>query len=303
MENNLTSNAAGPSIPKWTRIIRPTIVNEVSFGYFTEPEDNFYKEEELQKISPESRGVQRGSVQRRHQRHRAIPNATFGGVPTAANLTIEGRFPLRSRYYIIHGADNFTAIRGSHTIKAGVDIERFTRSMAKTGTVFNGAFNFQNNTTNPLNTGYAYSNAVLGNFYSYTQSTSRNYFHERDWDEEAFVQDNWKATRRLTVDFGMRLYWIRPTTEDDNRISGLIFDQYDASKGVKLYPAGHERESASRRRPDHRHCLLRHSHRRARSGFRESVQRNGVRGKFRLAAELAGEGSRRAMGSAIRLRL
>jgi len=163
-----------------------------------------------------------------------IPNATFGGIPNAANLAIEARFPLFNRYYVLHLADNLTLIHGSHTIKAGVYVEKFTRNQKKTGTVFNGAFDFQNNANNPFNTGYAYSNAALGNFYSYTQTTSRKWMNIRDWDEEAFLQDNWKVSRRLTLDFGVRLYWIPPMTERDNLISGFVQSTYDPAQAAKL---------------------------------------------------------------------
>jgi hypothetical protein len=219
---------------KWTRIIRPTLINELSFGFFAQPADNTYTDSELQKMLRSTYGFNAPQFSASTNDVGSIPNATFGGVPTAANLAIEGRFPLYNRYYIIHWADNVTVIRGSHTFKAGIYVERFTRNQKKTGTVFNGAFDFQNNATNPFNTGYAYSNAALGDFYSYTQSTSRDWMNIRNWDQEGFIQDNWKATRRLTVDLGLRLYRIPPMTERDNLISGFVFSQYSAAQAVKL---------------------------------------------------------------------
>ena len=219
---------------KWTRIIRPTLLNELSFGFFAQPADNTYSNAQLQNILRSAVGFNAPQFSPATNDVGVIPNATFGGVPDAANIAIEGRLPLYNRYYIIHWADNVTAIRGSHTIKAGIYVERFTRNQKKSGTVFNGAFDFQNNATNPFNTGYAYSNAALGSFYTYTQSTSRNWMNIRNWDEEAFIQDNWKATRRLTFDIGLRMYWTPPMTERDNLISGFVMSQYTAAQAVKL---------------------------------------------------------------------
>jgi hypothetical protein len=219
---------------KWTRVFNPTLINELSFGVFGQPASNTYSNDQLQLISRGGVGFNAPQFSPATNDVNVIPNATFGGVTDAASIAIEGRFPLYNRYYILHLADNITAIRGSHTLKAGIYLERFTRNQKKTNTVFNGAFDFQNNTTNPLNTGYAYSNAALGSFYSYTQSTSRDWMNVRNFDAEGFIQDNWKATRKLTIDVGLRLYWIPPMTERDNLISGFVYSQYIASQAVKL---------------------------------------------------------------------
>ena len=219
---------------RWKRIISPTLINELSFGLFAQPASNTYDNSELQKIIRSTVGFNAPQFSAATNDLNVIPNATFGGVTNAANIAIEGRLPLYNRYYILHLADNFTAIRDSHTLKAGIYLERFTRNQKKSGTVFNGAFDFQNNATNPFNTGYAYSNAVLGDFNSYSQSTSRNWMNIRDWDAEAFIQDNWKATRRLTFDVGLRMYWVPPMTERDNLISGFVFSQYSTAQAVKL---------------------------------------------------------------------
>src|SRR5262249_401788 len=69
---------------------------------------------------------------------------------------------------------------------------------------------------------------------TYTQSTSRNWMNVRALDVEAFVQDNWKVNRRLTVDIGLRMYWIPPMTERDNLISGFVYSQFNPAQALKL---------------------------------------------------------------------
>ena len=258
---------------------------------------------EFQKISRSAVGFNAPQFSAATNDVNVIPNATFGGVPNAANLAIEGRFPYFNRYYILHWADNLTAIRGSHTLKAGIYVERFTRNEKKTGTVFNGAFDFQNNANNPFNTGYAYSNAALGSFNTYTQSTSREWMNIRDWDEEAFIQDNWKATRRLTLDFGLRMYWIPPMTERDNLISGFVLGQYNPAQAVKLIQPVMSGGPAGGHRPHHGQDLCGDADRRDRAGFWEPGRRHGYRIQPGIAAQLAGQEPRRAVGAAIRLRL
>lgn len=162
-----------------------------------------------------------------------IPNATFGGVPGAANLIVEGRFPLYNDYYIYTWSDNVTATLGGHTVKAGTYLERFARNQKK-AVSFNGTLDFAQNANNPLNTGYAWANAALGVFNQYTESTGLGWMNVNAWDTEAFIQDNWKLSRRLTLDYGLRMYWINPMTESDNLISAFVPSLYSAANAAKL---------------------------------------------------------------------
>src|SRR5262249_52904929 len=58
---------------------------------------------------------------------------------------------------------------------------------------------------------------------------------------EWYVQDNWKATRRLTLDVGMRVYWIQPFYHPEGRIAGFVASYYDPTKRVILVRPGLDR--------------------------------------------------------------
>ncbi|MGH9626896.1 MAG: carboxypeptidase regulatory-like domain-containing protein, partial [Bryobacteraceae bacterium] len=139
-----------------------------------------------------------------------IPNANFGGVPNAGVLNIESRYPFFGTNNIWNWSDNFSIITGPHNIKLGVYVERTTRN-AQRGSSFNGTFNFNRDVNNPLDTNYAYSNALLGSVQSYTESTNHPHGHSRYTNVEWFAQDSWKVTRRLTIDGGVRFYYIQPS--------------------------------------------------------------------------------------------
>ncbi|MGH9843285.1 MAG: carboxypeptidase regulatory-like domain-containing protein [Blastocatellia bacterium] len=164
---------------------------------------------------------------------RLIPNATFGGLPNATQFNIEQRFPFFGTNNIWNYSDNLSWVRGNHNLKAGFYFEYTTRNAAR-GAAFNGTFNFDRNLNNPLDTNHPFANALIGSVNAYTEANNKLEGHARYRQIEWFVQDNWKVTRRFTVDAGVRFYYIEPTySEGDNLV---YFDKslYDPSKQPPL---------------------------------------------------------------------
>lgn len=162
-----------------------------------------------------------------------IPNANFGGVPNAGVLSIESRFPFFGTNNIWNWSDNLSKITGAHNMKFGVYIERTTRN-AQRGAAFNGTFNFNRDVNNPFDTNYAYSNAILGSVQTYTESTNHPHGHARYLNVEWFAQDSWKVTRRLTLDLGIRFYFIQPTWSAGDELAAFDPELYDRTKQPPL---------------------------------------------------------------------
>jgi outer membrane receptor protein involved in Fe transport len=133
---------------------------------------------------------------------------------------------LYNAYYLVGWSDNLTWTHGNHTMKAGAYVEWFYRHQKK-AVSFNGAFNFATNANNPLDAGYAYGNAIAGVFNNYTESSSAGWMKVNTHSVETFVQDTWKATRRLTFDYGLRVYWIWPITEQEGGMASFVPEPYD----------------------------------------------------------------------------
>lgn len=174
-----------------------------------------------------------------------IPNATFGGVPNAPQLFIEQRFPFFGTNNIWNWSNNLTWIAGSHNLKFGFYLERTSRNAARSS-AFNGTFSFDRNINNPLDTGYAFSNALLGVFNSYTESNAHPHAHARYRNFEWFAQDNWRLHRRFTLDYGVRFYWIEPTWSAGDTLSVFDPSLYDPAKAARLIEPYRESPSAPR---------------------------------------------------------
>src|SRR6266850_1951905 len=158
-----------------------------------------------------------------------VPQANFGGVPNAGQLNIEQRFPFFGTNNIWNWSDNLSKISGAHNMKLGIYVEKTTRNAAR-GSAFNGTFNFNRDTNNPLETNYAYSNALLGTVQSYTEANNHPEGHARYFNVEWFAQDTWKVTRRFTIDAGFRFYYIKPTYSANDKLAAFDLAAYDRTK-------------------------------------------------------------------------
>ena len=220
-------------VGRYSRIFSPTLVNELSIGFNTRPEGDSYREEELARNQRDKVGFKTGQFNPSSNPLNYIPNATFGGVTNPAALQIEGRFPLDQTQKIFSLTNNVTKTVGAHTVKMGIYADRIWRG-ASNAVAFNGTFDFGRNVNNPLDSNFAYSNAALGVFNSYTEASSRPFLNYRVTNLEWFAQDNWKVTRRLTLDYGMRFAEVFPINEAEDRVSGFNPGLFDRAKQAQL---------------------------------------------------------------------
>ena len=218
---------------RYTRIFGPTLVNEANVSWSHRPEIGSYSESELKKNLRSTVGFNVPQFNPGGNPLGVVPNATFGGVTNPAEPLVEGRFPLFTTHDIFNFSNTVTKTAGAHTVKAGIYTERIWRN-ASDAVTFNGSVDFGRNVNNPLDTGYAYSNAVLGVFNAYTETSNRPFGHYRLNTVEWFVQDNWKVTRRLTLDYGMRFSWFPPLYERDNQVAGFAPALYNPAQRMQL---------------------------------------------------------------------
>jgi hypothetical protein len=162
-----------------------------------------------------------------------LPQATFGGIPNAASLSVEQRWPYSGAFYTFVWWDNMTKVYRGHNLKAGIYVERdINDKVVVVG--FNGAFDFSRNVNNPLDTNHPYANAALGSVNSYSEANRRPVGHGRFMNVEWFVQDNWRVNRRLTLDYGVRFYHIKPVFSMGDQLASFAPDDYRAAQAPRL---------------------------------------------------------------------
>jgi hypothetical protein len=140
-------------------------------------------------------------------------------------LNLSGRFVF---------ANDLSMTKGRHNIKMGVAVE-YNRKTEPGSADYMGNFNFGHDANNPLSTGNGYANMLLGVFTTYTELTSRVDRDVRHWQNDFYVQDNWRVTPRLTVDVGLRVQHSGSDFEVQNMNSGFFEDQWSRSNAARVY--------------------------------------------------------------------
>ena len=103
--------------------------------------------------------------------------------------------------------------------------------------VYDGSVAFNTNPNNNT-TGYALADAALGNFSTYREAESDPVGMFRFSQQEAYIQDDWRATRRLTLNMGLRYSHFTPTYTVANNIANFDPALYDPAKAVQLTTSG-----------------------------------------------------------------
>lgn len=106
--------------------------------------------------------------------------------------------------------DNFTKIFSAHTIKAGVFVDVNTAGQQPYWTAA-PSINFNPSQQNVLDTGNGVANLLLGNYTSAAQTNGVFFGAFRFNQVEGYLQDTWKASRKLTLEYGVRWSYLGPT--------------------------------------------------------------------------------------------
>jgi hypothetical protein len=168
----------------------------------------------------------------------SIPDISFGGLN---NVNFQGPYlggtPWKQANTTINVNDNLSWVRRNHTLKAGMFYQRNRKDQPAWGNI-NGQFSFNPTTTGGYNLGDPIAAELLGYFTGFDQSTARPLGKFRYNQLEFYVQDTWKITSRLTLDYGMRFAWIPPQYDANNQVALFNPAAYDPKKAVTITPGG-----------------------------------------------------------------
>lgn len=171
-----------------------------------------------------------------------IPSLTFNGLSSVTSAGIYNDVNRNHNPYA-----TFTKILGRHTLIAGLTYDHYQKT--ENATVSNaGSFSFSAVTDAPASSqtisGYTYQQSWA----NFLQGVATSGFSQesvamapdiRTNQYEAFLQDNWKLTRRLTLNLGVRYSLFEQPTDAGKQLTNFDPSTYDSAKAPTIDTNGY----------------------------------------------------------------
>jgi hypothetical protein len=133
-------------------------------------------------------------------------NGAYGGIADGQDLGNDvgvdtGYFPWKNANPTYTYRDNVTKITGNHTLQFGA---YFAAAQKNQENSLNqqGILTFDAGA--PVSTGNSFADLLLGNISSYSQAKNQLFFYDRYKILEPYFQDDWRVTKKLTLNLGLR---------------------------------------------------------------------------------------------------
>ncbi|MFP5208702.1 MAG: carboxypeptidase regulatory-like domain-containing protein [Acidobacteriota bacterium] len=207
------SNLSGNIAFSETHLFSPTLVNEFRFGFNY---GNFQFRQAVFDNTNLAASLGMGGIPSGGPLGGGLPLVTLSGI---SGFGQPGFYPNHKAEDVYQFLDNITKIIGNHSLKFGVLLQSvrfpfFSPPNARGTYNYSGFF-----TSEPGKsfTGYGPADFMLNQMDSATvpQYHQLNFFH---WTRGVYIQDDWRTTRKLTLNLGLRYDNFQPVTE----VSGLF---------------------------------------------------------------------------------
>jgi hypothetical protein len=209
-----------------THLLSPAAVNFFRLSYFRH---KFLFDERLNKTSPRDLGFSYDSASSTGQ---GVPFFNINGYSPVGGSIVGPRTSTQNDFEIY---DSLSLVRGTHAFKFGADA-RITHIAAFWAIAPNAFFVF----TPSFPSNDAFANFLMGRPAVFSQGLGDLSRGLRNWSASAFAQDEWRATRRLTINYGVRWEVNPPFTEERDRLNTFVPGQqstvYPAAPRGVLFP-------------------------------------------------------------------
>ncbi len=221
----------------WTRVLTPRAVNEFRFGW-SQVRDGRFPLNSDSGPATDLTGI------------RGLPSSPIidGGLPNfrITNLTPLGRGDFANQYqapYVYTFKSTFSWLVNAHSLKVGAEVRRTNNEFFDIRSLL-GAFTFNGqrtrNAANAANTGDPIADFLFFAPFNATLSVPGVFQHGQVFTY-GFVQDDWKLTRRLTLNLGLRYEFGQPLAEAEDRYANFDPAGRGGRGGIRVASAADRR--------------------------------------------------------------
>ncbi len=215
-----------------TAMLSPTLTNEFTWGYG----------KNIIHIDPVNDGLTRAKtginiplLYPSAVQNDFIPRMAYNGTRISNEQRIgTNNAPFYNYNTTFEFIDNVTKVWRQHVLKAGFYFQR-SRKDQTSFAASSGDINFGDGGSNPLDSGFGFSNMALGVYQTYDQASKYATGRYRYSNVEWYIQDQWKVNRRLTLDYGLRFQWIQPQFDASLQTATFLPERFDVAKASRLY--------------------------------------------------------------------
>jgi hypothetical protein len=158
----------------------------------------------------------------------SIPDTTVAGYATLFGAARSLISPTTD----IQFSDHLTWLKGAHNLKVGGLVVR-NRKDQNGRSLYAGSVAF-NTSGNTQTSGNAFADALLGNFRTYSEAQYDPMGFFRFWQAEGFVSDDWRVSRNLSIEAGVRYTWHMPMYTQANNMASFDPALYDPARAVTV---------------------------------------------------------------------
>src|SRR5580692_5409229 len=129
-------------------------------------------------------------------------NTAYDGGANGALAQDTGYFPWNNANPTYTYRDNLTKIAGKHTLIMGVYFAAAQKNEDNSPDI-QGVLSFS--TSSPVSSGNSFADMLMGNVAEYSQTNLEAKYYNRYKIVEPYFQDDWRVTKRLTLNLGVRV--------------------------------------------------------------------------------------------------
>jgi hypothetical protein len=153
-----------------------------------------------------------------------LPRIGFGGYFTGLGAFKWPKF--QGPDSIVQVIDHVSYTAGKHSIKFGAELHRDSVNNGAFGNARGSITFLGGNTPDPANPGATLNTSTLEDFFSgaplkASVLTGNPTVHLSNWAYSFFAQDDWRATKRLTVNFGLRYEFSSVVSAAGNKLGNF----------------------------------------------------------------------------------